>query len=86
MASAITLGAATLEQQVYEVCTRTAAAIATFAAANPTVPLTGFSVRQTVDLANNRAQFTISLPITQSFSTDGGIEIDATEMLVAPLD
>jgi hypothetical protein len=81
MAAPLTLAATTAEQQAFELCTKLAQAIAAYTAANPAANLKSMRVTQAIDLNNSRATFSITLPLVQSQSTDGGIEFDADPVL-----
>lgn len=81
MAAAITLNAATAEQQALELSSKLAAAIAADVVANPTANRKGLSVSQSINLNTQRATFSIVIPLTKTDSADGGIEFDAEAVL-----
>ncbi|MEM9092240.1 MAG: hypothetical protein AAGC93_26350 [Cyanobacteria bacterium P01_F01_bin.53] len=81
MAAAITLSAATAEQQALEFATKLASAIATDKVANPSADLKGLNVSQNINLSTQRATFSIVVPLVQSASADGGIEFDAETVM-----
>lgn len=81
MAIAITLTAATAEQQALELCTKLAKLIADDTLANPTANRKALAVSQNINLATQRATFSIVLPLIQTNSADGGIEFDADPVL-----
>jgi hypothetical protein len=82
MAAALTTTSTSQEQQVLEILTRTRKDVSDYILANPTADLQGFSVSNQIDLANNQATFVVVMPINISEDADGGISIDATEVLV----
>lgn len=83
MAAAISTSATTAEQQVFETLTRVRKIIAAYSAANPEADLQGLVISPQIDSVNNFATFTVTMPLTQSEDSDGGISFDATEVLVS---
>ena len=81
MAAAITLNATTLEQQALELGNKLSAAIEAYKVANPTADLKSLGVSRSINLNTNRATFSITLPLTQTDSADGGIEFDAEAVM-----
>lgn len=81
MAAAITLNASTLEQQALELGVKLAAAIDADKVANPSADLKSLAVSKSINLNTNRATFTITLPLVQTNSGDGGIEFDAEAVM-----
>ena len=81
MAAAITLSAATAEQQALELATKLAAVIEADRAANPNADLKGLNVSQSINLNTQRATFSIVVPLVKTNSADGGIEFDAETVL-----
>lgn len=82
MAAAAVTAATTLEQQALEVASELSAALAVYQGANDGATPAGFSVTRTPNLNTGILSINISLPITSVVATDGGIDIDATEVLV----
>lgn len=81
MAAAITLNSSTAEQQALEFCTRLAKVIADYKVSNPSADLKALAVSQNINLATQRATFSIVVPLIQAASADGGIEFDAEGVL-----
>ena len=82
MATALTTASTTQEQQVFEVLSRTRQDIAEYLTANPEANLSGLAITSSIDVPNSRATFTVTLPITISEEGDGGLSLDAAEVLV----
>lgn len=81
MAAPLTTTATTLEQQILETLMRSRAAIAAYAAANPTADLEGLGIFPQIDVVNNQATFTVTIPLAYSGDTDGGFSFDAVEVI-----
>jgi hypothetical protein len=81
MAAPLTLAATTAEQQAFELCNKLSTAIAAYTTANPTANLKGMRVTKSLDVNNNRATFSIVVPLIQVGTLDGGLELDADAVL-----
>jgi len=82
MAALIPLNADTAEQQAFELLHKLNASRSAFVAANPTVNIQGLSVGVNVSLSTNQVTFTVTLPIEQTQDADGGLSLDAREVMV----
>ena len=83
MAAAITLNAATAEQQALELGSKLSQIIADYKAANPNADLQGLSVTRSINLGTRRATFNFTVPLAETNSPDGGVEFDAQEVMTA---
>jgi hypothetical protein len=79
MAFPITTAATTLEQQLLELLNRTRIAIRTYEEANPLADLKGFRFTSQVNLIEQLAFFSVTLPLTLTNKTDGGLRFNAAE-------
>jgi hypothetical protein len=77
MADSLTLAATTAEQQAFELLFRLRNEVAEFQAAKPSTDLNGFEITTRLDIRQNQAIFSITLPLIQSNTIGGGLAFDA---------
>ena len=82
MAASLATAATTAEQQTFELLSRIRTDIAQFVTANPDKDLRGLEVIGDVDITNSIATFTVTVPIVVTEDPDGGLSVDAREVLV----
>ncbi|MGL4638792.1 MAG: hypothetical protein ACRCVX_03525 [Shewanella sp.] len=73
--------ATTKEQSVFEILNKFRTDLAAARLVTPAIPLGALACTQSIDLANGRTTFSVTLPITAIVGADGGQELDATAFL-----